>query len=579
MEGSNKKGSRRGYGSSMFPFGSPINSSRRSVLSPGALQSPAPPTSSSSGGEAGASPHVLRGRLRAQDVYGGPVAFGGTPSGSRGQARKSMLDGNNITGRSFNADYSSLMGKGSGGGGQANGLSETTLGGGHSRPGTPHAAAGLRKSRLMFSASPYHSAASARIGQRKTAAAAAGPAAVRSNTPSPSSCGSSAASSAPASTAAAGADGMSSTARLILETLDKMSTPLRDAQKMLPFDGGEMTTPSRAEKRKQIAQQFGLSQETPSSAAKRRRPNLGTRQGGGADASMLKGPPTRSTAFMSPTPAARAKGPRDPPPLPKPVVEKAASKANEEKVAKAPPPPPPVQLQFGVGGGKIKSTAKSSLRPPAAPKLPTEQPPPPSSSQLSPMTMAAMPNITFAPSKNPRSQTQPETQPVTQLTPAAATAPSRLFAFSLPEKVGDGGLDLSEMRPSASGFQFAAPQRINKSGAAATESKSSVLPDLMTLSSGGPQQHKVMPVMKMPSADVAPKPALLKSGSVMQLLGGNSVKLPDVTSTGRQSSANMFGGIKPAAELKTGSVMSILGKSGVETPAWDPKFKTNQKPW
>lgn len=564
MEGSNKKGSGRGYGSSMFPFGSPINSSRRSVLSPGALQSPA---STSSSGEAGASPHVLRGRVRAQDVYGGPVAFGGTPSGSRGQARKSMLDGNNITGRSFNADYSSLMGKGSGSGGvgRANGLSETTLGGGLG--GTPSATAGLRKSRLMFSASPYHSAASARIGQRKTAAA--GPAAaVRSNTPSPSSCGSSATSSAPASTAAAaGADGMSSTARLILETLDKMSTPLRDAQKMLPFDG-EMT-PSRAEKRKQIAQQFGLShnQET-SSAAKRRRPNLGTRQGG-ADASMLRGPPTRSTAFMSPTPA-RAK-PRDPPPLPKPVVEK-ASKPNEEKVAKVAPPPPPVQL-FGGGGGKIKSTAKSSLRPPpATPKLPTEETPSPSSSRLSSMTMAAMPNITFASSAKPQTQT-------TQLTSAVT---SRLFAFSLPEKVGGcgGGLDLSEMRPSASGFQFAAPQRINKSGGggvAATESKSSVLPDLMTLGSG-PQQHKVMPVMKMPSADVAPKPALLKSGSVMQLLGGNSVKLPDVTSTGRQS-ANMFSGIKPAAELKTGSVMSILGKSGLETPAWDPKFKTNQKPW
>ena len=41
---------------------------------------------------------------------------------------------------------------------------------------------------------------------------------------------------------------------------------------------------------------------------------------------------------------------------------------------------------------------------------------------------------------------------------------------------------------------------------------------------------------------------------------GNSVKLPDVTSTGRQS-ANMFSGIKPAAELKTGSVMSILGEN------------------
>ena len=83
------------------------------------------------------------------------------------------------------------------------------------------------------------------------------------------------------------------------------------------------------------------------------------------------------------------------------------------------------------------------------------------------------------------------------------------------------------MRHSASLFQFASPQRINKNGGGggggvATVSKSCVLPDLMTLGSD-PQQHKVMPVMKMPSADVAPKPALLKSGSVMQLLGGKNI--------------------------------------------------------
>ena len=43
---------------------------------------------SSSGGGGSGTPHVLRGKVRAQDVYGGPLAFGGTPS----RSRKSLLD-------------------------------------------------------------------------------------------------------------------------------------------------------------------------------------------------------------------------------------------------------------------------------------------------------------------------------------------------------------------------------------------------------------------------------------------------------------------------------------------------------
>lgn len=420
----------------------------------------------------------------------------------------------------------------------------------------------------MFSASPYHSAASARIMQRAKPHQSQHP---RSNTPSPSSCGSSGAASAVA------ADGMSSTARLILDTLDKMSTPLRDAQKMLPFDE-QQQTPSRAEKRKLIAEHLNLSatsQHGEGSAAKRarRRPNLGGKVGG--EGGMLKGPPTRSTAFMSPTPA-RTKA-RDPPAQPKPPVQQQLP----EQQAAAPKPPAAAavptfggagqqQLLSSFGGGKIKSTtAKSSLRQakpqsqpqPAAAALP----PPPSQ-----LAMTGMPNITFS-------------SPQKKLPAVAAAAAPKQFAFSLPQKVGSSssrGLDLSLQSPPACQFRFTAPQRVNNSSVSSLP-RSSVLPDLMThnapavsSSSFASSSSLKMPVMKMPSASVAPKP-LLKSGSVMELLGGNSVKLPDVTSTGQ---SNLFGGIKPAAELKTGSVMSILGKSSIE-PTWDPKFKSSQKPW
>ena len=76
----------------MFPFGSPINTSRRSILSPGGLpgQQPQQPAAAVPGPSGSGTPHVLRGRVRAQDVYGGPLAFGGTPT----RARKSLLDTN-----------------------------------------------------------------------------------------------------------------------------------------------------------------------------------------------------------------------------------------------------------------------------------------------------------------------------------------------------------------------------------------------------------------------------------------------------------------------------------------------------
>ena len=85
-------------------------------------------------------------------------------------------------------------------------------------------------------------------------------------------------------------DGMSSTAKLILETLDSMSTPLRDARK-IPMTVTSSVT-SRAEKRRMIAEELDTSLrrgvDTPMGTKKRRRPNLGE------GSSTLNGPPLRT---------------------------------------------------------------------------------------------------------------------------------------------------------------------------------------------------------------------------------------------------------------------------------------------
>ena len=103
----------------------------------------------------------------------------------------------------------------------------------------------------------------------------------------------------------ANASGMSSTAKLILDTLEKMSTPVKDAQK-IPLAA------ARAEKRRAIAEQLlerstvsaggsaGSSPVSASSASSsnysRRRPRLGriTPTTGSATGKLLNGPPLRT---------------------------------------------------------------------------------------------------------------------------------------------------------------------------------------------------------------------------------------------------------------------------------------------
>ncbi len=103
--------------------------------------------------------------------------------------------------------------------------------------------------------------------------------------PSPSSAASSASNSRTSS------PGMSSTAKMILDTLEKMSTPLRDAQK-IPVP--------RAERRRRIAEELlegtgGGSFSVGLLRGGRRRPSLSAKPGGSAG--FLGGPPVRSRLF------------------------------------------------------------------------------------------------------------------------------------------------------------------------------------------------------------------------------------------------------------------------------------------
>jgi len=158
----------------------------------------------------------------------------------------------------------------------------------------------------MLSASPY----SATLRSRQAERAARSSLSIAT---APSSLPSSTASS-PSPVPAT--DSMSSTARLILDTLDKMSTPIQDAKKMPAL------VQPRAEKRKLIEEELNCSLKSP----QRRRVRLGS------GALSLAGPPLRksyapvslSNGLSSPLTISTSKTP-SPQPSPVPVAPPATS--------------------------------------------------------------------------------------------------------------------------------------------------------------------------------------------------------------------------------------------------------------
>lgn len=223
---------------SPFPFGSPLGMSGsrtgdqknfvRSETTANGTSLSSTTTSPSQSSAFGGNSLYLKGRVRAQEAYGGPVMFGGHTSSNR----KSRLIS-----------------------------------------ASPYAASALA-SRKPHQRPIFDELGSASSRRGSSAA----------NTPSP------APSPSPSSTTS-DSGVMSSTARLIFDTLEKMSTPVRDAQKLIP---SVSCSPPRAEKRRLIAEQFDWSQNS----LKRRRPQLG-RSTPGVD--QLNGPPLRT--IFSPVPA------------------------------------------------------------------------------------------------------------------------------------------------------------------------------------------------------------------------------------------------------------------------------------
>lgn len=292
-------------------------------------------------------------------------------------------------------------------------------------------------------------------------------------------------------------DGMSSTARFILDALEKMSTPLRDAQKI-------PVVPNRSERRKQIAQELDSTLETPS---RRRRPRLGGAvPAGGAG---LNGPPLR-TVFSPVSVAVREQ--------PKRSVEP----KNSEPITLTPrsEPLPTNTASSSCGkvrakvGDKARQRAEKSLldmTPPASVNLPSG----------SPLKLKSLPVFSFTPpppsapplvSKPspplPQAQPKPTILAANQsvLTSVRLSPPPR-FSFTPPDSV-----TTSLACPALGDFSFSDPQIV----------------------------HAVVSPMRNGHVSHV-------SGHVSMGQGGHGLSLPDLTSTGPSGAA----GVK---HMKSGSI-------------------------
>lgn len=549
---------------SPFPYGSP--------LAQGSLQtsfsgSPGQRLLIGSLNQSRTNGEIIIPRLKGQDLYGGPVMFGGL-----GSARRTRLQ----------------------------------------------------------SASPYGAAMRNRNAERK---ARQGPLTfppalgVHNDTMPPSSLPSTAPSSpqsspGPSSTSPAP---LSSTAKLILSTLDRLSssgTPITDAKK-IPLNNST-TTPNRAEKRKLLETELNCSLSSPS----RRRARLG----GGGLALALAGPPLRKNYSPSlggplraqtqsvPPPAAPARlsTPQPAPPIqaPRPsVTEAAPTKAKSSFKVKAKvtesarqkvdlsstePPPSPPNFLSGLPQLKVDKMPVLNLTSTPAPPKPaptttngvTVQPPRDpeiieKNNNKSPqkrMCEEKGNSETNSPKKQKSAglgglagfsstqHSQPQLDNSTSangsksalpVNNAQPTNPPPKFSFSAPKSV----MDQAEAPPQAEKkFSFSSPTIVKISEKATMTNGPSKLGDKSCSSpnfrvGGGlvnskPSLNTNFQFNNLSSMPDVTNNLVKKSPNKSDKLKGSnsSSRLPDITaSTG-------FSGFIPARELKSGSVMDILGK-------------------
>jgi len=434
----------------------------------------------------------------------------------------------------------------------------------------------------MLSASPY----SATLRSRQAERAARSSLSINT-TAAPSSLPSSTASS-PSPVPAT--DSMSSTARLILDTLDKMSTPIQDAKKMPPL------VQPRAEKRKLIEEELNCSLKSP----QRRRVRLGS------GALSLAGPPLRKSyapvsltnGLASPLATSASKTP-SPQPSPLPIAPPAtvfpsATKSSLKLKSKV------------VDSGRAPPATRSSPTPPAAP--------PAAISQALPLPITSMPIFNLAAptpvtngidrAKNEEKSEKKEKstlekeennnkkskrpleeevenesrkkaatiEPPKQIfeippfggnsdlsgIPKSVTATSKLeavasptFTFSRPTTV----ITQASIVPASFEYHFSSPTAISHQQKAGSVTNSPLPRTPRTVSTQGDRRLAVA----QKHHPVASPPKMMFSA--MPDVTNNLVRKPHSSDTGAASMQRLPDlGLGPASHLKTGSVMDILGK-------------------
>jgi len=423
-----------------------------------------------------------------------------------------------------------------------------------------------RKSRLL-SASPYAAAAisSRKSHQRplfeESTSSRRGSSAA--NTPSP------APSPSPSSTISDNGM-MSSTARLIFDTLEKMSTPVRDAQKLIP--SVSLSSPPRAEKRRLIAEQLDWCHD---SLKRRRRPRLGHSDRPGSD--HLNGPPLR-TVFspLPPTPKLRSTATKSARLVSSSVTDASPAPINKTYATETGQfdlyqTPKVTSFEANVdkkAGGKIRTKISESTR--SSQKVcGAEDVPKPAfiASHNAPLPLKSLPVISYHTESKTAVTTSSNSflkgytnsnSAAASTTATAADKPTvslpslvsdlkksnKSFTFAVPSPVKvQLGPDIQEDGNGVAQFSFCLPEEVVGSSFLSKE-PSPVLTSTTDIST-----YNKLPDITAQMSHTK-NPMTLRTGSVMDVLGQNNA-LPDVTASA---------GVKVATSLRSESVMSFLGR-------------------
>ncbi|XP_071119823.1 nuclear pore complex protein Nup153-like isoform X1 [Haliotis cracherodii] len=403
----------------------------------------------------------------------------------------------------------------------------------------------------------------------------------------------------------------SSTARRILETLERMSTPLTDAKK-IPASESFLTdsvlsfTPGSYRRR--------TSRPLTGVGATRRSLDVPK----GPPTSQLKTPSIASISknrqkLLSSTPTSSR--------IPEPKRKNRDQDSGEEDEDSSHEDEPVViDDRPGGGGGKggkmmrEKSYRSSARRRAGEDEEEEVEPPPPLKTDFT-LPVMSMPAFNFKPTPGMSKKGK------TVSLPSEDKAASLKFTFSTPiQKSGPSAVTSSER---AEGFTFSSPLKVTDKESLPKSSTFTAIGDSQPAFKPLLNSSVTAPVCKLGNGGIgmnmktamssgqAFKPAAgLKKGSVMDVLGGGAFKpssdlkqgsVMDVLGKDSTKSAgegsqlksgsvmDILGktsndtsspsGFKPALNLKQGSVMDILGKKGGETPpSSSPMTKFCKKP-